>query len=221
MSYILDALKKAQAEQSAEGVALTVTPNREARFPVGWIYILAVLLLVNSAVLAWFVLGYNTPSSPPPVSESRSAPETIAAPPDPAQELTASNTNPEPMLETTTPTRQVIANETTQPTPTNPSPNIIVERVSPSTSQSAPEIAAQLTLDELPPGERLLYEGFAYTSHIYTDDPELCAIVIDGQRLQQGDAFKGLKVHAITETGVIFAEPRRRGLRLVEVSPFE
>jgi polyhydroxyalkanoate synthesis regulator protein len=73
-------------------------------------------------------------------------------------------------------------------------------------------------LQDLPRAEQSLYNGFTYSTHIYTDDPDLCAIVVDGQRLQVGDAFKGLKVTAITEQGVIFEENRRGVVREVEVN---
>ena len=75
-----------------------------------------------------------------------------------------------------------------------------------------------VTLSELPASEQILYNGFNYSTHIYTDDPELCAVVIDGERLTAGDSFKGLKVLAITETGVIFEETRRGQRRRVAVS---
>ena len=75
----------------------------------------------------------------------------------------------------------------------------------------------RLQLSALPAAEQSLYRGFNYSTHIYTDDPDLCAIVIDGQRLANGDAFKGLKLIAITEDGVVFEENRRGSVREVEV----
>jgi len=62
----------------------------------------------------------------------------------------------------------------------------------------------KLQLSELPISEQDKFNSFNYSSHIYTDDPELCAVVINGQRLSAGDRFEGMEVVAITEEGVVF-----------------
>ena len=77
-----------------------------------------------------------------------------------------------------------------------------------------------MLLSELPSADQGRFLALNITSHIYTDDPSLCAVVIDGQRLGNGDRFAGLKVFKITPTGVIFEEQGDRPRR-VEVNPFD
>ena len=115
------------------------------------------------------------------------------------------------------PARKPVQPRAAQPIVVTPKPAAEVT-VAARPQPPAPSVVA---LRELPEGERLLYDGFTYSTHIYTDDPQLCAIVVDGIRLTAGDAFKGLIVDRITEQGVIFEEIRRGQRRLVEVSVME
>lgn len=95
-----------------------------------------------------------------------------------------------------------------------PQPKSVPEEITPPPMEL-------VQLAELPAAEQTLYNGFNYSSHIYTDEPNLCVIVVDGQRLKAGDSFKGLAVIAITESGVIFEENRRGQRRRIEVSVLE
>ena len=195
MSYILDALKKSQSEQVADGVALRVQQTA-MRSSTSWIGIaLGLILLGNAGLLLWvFVLdtdGESASFNATPVATERqtSGDQTVAE--QHQAQPTASTPDPEPTLS---------AIPKSQPPP-----------------QPRPPIA-KFMLQDLPSIEQSLYNGFTYTTHIYTDDPTLCAIVVDGQRLMAGDSFKGLGVVAITEAGVIFEENRRGQRRQIEVS---
>ncbi len=230
MSYILDALQKSQREQTAEGVALRVQPTPTRRSISSWLLLLLVVVLIlNAAVLAWVFLlqdpagnsvaqthtpaatANTTPAAVPATAASQ--PRTLTPPSDAAAESTppAAATAPErsPIPATAAPQQTVPAID---PASTTPAPTIV-----PVTRPSIPRVA----LRDLPVAEQSLYNGFKYSTHIYTDDPSLCAIVVDGQRLQAGDAFKGLKVTAITEQGVVFEENRRGMVREVEVDVLE
>ncbi len=193
MSYILDALKKSQAEQAGDGVGLRVQQSTTRRTQTLWLAagLIAVLVFNAGLLLYIFVLDEE--------------PTSVSSAPLIPQEITPSQAEPAPT--------QVAPAPVDKPTPQPP-----IERPTP---QPPAERIRQVSLFDLPASEQVLYRGFNYSSHIYTDDPKLCAIVIDGQRLGVGDAFKGLTVHAITEAGVIFEETRRGQRRRIEVSIVE
>lgn len=197
MSYILDALKKNQAEQAGEGMSVNMSSQRKAKTPV-WVYILVAALLLNGALLAYFILE---PSPEEQVqNQTTSEPQPVAKPVTPEPEP---KPQPELVEETIT---EPVATTRPRPSPVQPTPR--------------PQIT-EVTYDALTPAEQVAYDSFSYTSHIFTDAKDLRAIVIDGQRVQIGDSFKGLKIYDITETGVIFEENRRGTIRRVQVSPFE
>jgi flagellar basal body-associated protein FliL len=208
MSYILDALKKSQAEQAAAGVALRMhqsTPRKRAN---AWLILVLVLVLaVNAGLVAWIFLLQDAPDEIEAAAAQSAS--TVAAEPAPAAPQTSSTPGavPEPA-----PAPAPIAVDLSPPTPERESSGTVA-----ASPASAPARLPRVNLQDLPRAEQALYNGFNYSTHIYTDDPSLCAIVVDGQRLQVGDAFKGLTVTAITEQGVIFEENRRGVAREVEV----
>ena len=98
--------------------------------------------------------------------------------------------------------------------------------IGPSTRRdgAAPVVVAtapRVPLDALSAEEQARFERLSYTSHIYTDDPTLCAVVIDGTRSQAGDQFEELRIVEITETGLIFEQTAGGAIRHVVVTPFE
>jgi hypothetical protein len=191
MSYILDALKKSQSEQSSDGVALRVQQTTK-RARTSWLAItLGLILLCNAGLLLWiFVLDEDTVATDPKIT-SEPAPNS-----DPVEVVSALPA-PQPQSSELRESRAEVQTRV---------------REEPRT------VIAKFGLEDLPSIEQSIYNGFTYTTHIYTDDPTLCAIVVDGQRLMAGDSFKGLGVVAITEAGVIFEENRRGHRRQVEVS---
>jgi len=220
MSYILDALKKSQSEQASDGVALRVQQTTKRSHP-SWLVIgLGLVLLSNAGLLLWiFVLEPNTsPASslleqttPRPLTPADQAPANIGGDqPITSRPDTVVTRNHEANIEPA----QVLSSEPVRPA----QPQQLTNR---RRSEPPRPIIAKFLLSDLPPIEQSIYNGFTYTSHIYTDDPTLCAIVVDGQRLMAGDSFEGLGVVAITEEGVIFEENPHTGegvRRQVEVS---
>jgi len=184
MSYILDALKKSQAEQAGEGVSLRMDRRTSRRGLTPWLAGLALVLMLNCGILLWvFVFDSNELGNPAPLPGRPAA--TVERAHEPVPEPLLQHAQPRPTVQTVA------------------RPVAPIERIA---------------LQDLPAREQTLYNGFIYSSHIYTDDPSLCAIVVDGQRLKAGDAFKGLRVTAITEGGVIFEETRQGVSREIEVA---
>lgn len=203
MSYILDALQKSQAEQAADGLELRVQQSQARRSVHVWLlWLLVIVLLLNAGLLAWAFL-LREPSE----TAAQAASATQRNPPPPAS-------LPEPVEAAPVAPRTPV--ETAAAAPPRAA-NTLAEAIPPRDKLPAAQ-TPRLALRELPTAEQSLYNGFVYSTHIYTDDQSLCAIVIDGQRLQAGDAFKGLKVTAITEQGVVFEENRRGVVREIEVN---
>ena len=60
------------------------------------------------------------------------------------------------------------------------------------------EDAARSSNPEPAPGQ------FAFSTHVYADDPTLRAVTLDGRRFVEGDTISaGVQLKEITETGVV------------------
>ena len=178
MSYILDALKKDQARQAGPGLKLGVQSNQPGPLP-RWLGIsLGLILIANLALLVWlFVIPRLAENEPATVAQT-----TTAAPdPLPASEPitvaeSAETATPSPVAE---PAPAPPASSTTPKPATQPAP------------QRQP--IESVALLDLPEGQQTLFNSFTYSTHIYTDDPQLCAIVIDGIRLTAGIGIQRLE----------------------------
>ena len=229
MSYILDALKKAQLEQQQDvdgPPVVSATAGRPQRSIVLWV--VAVALVANAALLGWFLLPATSAVPLDEAADDWSARQGVEV----ANQTTPMATQPQASA-TPTATQPTVQTSTTEPTvnpsaaPKTESPTDIsrtepVRSVTPRPAARVPAPSPRLQrvhARELSARERTLFETFNYTSHIYTEAVDMRAVVVDGQKLATGDEFKGMRVFEITETGVVF-EDRRRG-RLVEVTPFE
>lgn len=185
MSYILDALKKSQVEQNPDGIALAINrSDKKKSRPRGLLAAVVVLVLTNIGLLLWVTL------SRPAITNSANVSHNTDQSPDAA--ITQSIPVPDnTLVQKTTP---IAATPTAEP----------AARPRPQARTPAATAVKSVKLSDLPVSEQNKFNSFNYSSHIYTDEPELCAIVINGERLTAGDRFEGLEVVAITEDGVIF-----------------
>lgn len=218
MSYILDALKKSQAQQQGEGVALDVQADKKRPISTWILVALGVLLAANLGVMAWFAFAPDTTSD-----TQVTALVTQNAPPIQVDSNTLSTSS---QAQETRP--QDGQPKTPASTPTVP--NIAVQDsrsasvVVPPSQTTAPVATQPIELPRFALGaladyEQTLYNSFRYSSHMFSpDDPTAGAIFIDGQMLRIGDSFKGLIVADITEFTVVFEENRRGKKREVEVN---
>ena len=172
---------------------------------------LIVVILINLGLVGWIYL-----------SQGEEEPQIAATPADKITQDVPTTDKPAPTEPPTTET-PAEPQAAAQPAPAATRPAASTASPARETAEPAPArvVATPLPLSELPASERILYDGFSYSTHIYTDDPSLCAIVVNGQRLTAGDSFQGLKVIAITEVGVVFEENRRGQRRQIEVSVLE
>jgi general secretion pathway protein B len=176
MSYILDALRKSEAERS-RGDALNLFAGGSPRVrPIarGLIVALVAALAINAAVLiVWLLRGSaSTPGPSPGVAEeTRSA----AVPVMPTERV---DNSASPALAAPTETSEPLEEE---------SPRVIT-----------PD--AGLDLDPA----NVMAPAIEISTHVYSDDPTLRAVTIDGRRLREGDAVRpGIALVEITESGVV------------------
>ncbi len=94
----------------------------------------------------------------------------------------------------------------TNAAPSNPRPNAN-QPASQSPSQPAARpstIAKAITVAELPAAARSKFPSLEFSSHIFADDPSMRAVVVNDQRLTEGQQLGELILRSVTEDGVIF-----------------
>jgi general secretion pathway protein B len=188
MSFILDALKKAESERNRQlGPVLMNARVAPPRRPLpAWGWVLAVVLVANLAVLAWLLL--RTPSPAPEVIDAGAAG-------DAAPRVTASPAAPDGTAATAA-APPVSTTATIQP-----------RAASPSLSSDA---------EQLPTAQELQAQGVALPElqlnlHIYDPEPVHRSILLNGQRLREGEFTPGgVRVERITEQSVVLEAAGRR-----------
>lgn len=206
MSYILDALRKSEAERR-QGKAPDLGQQMQVVYrpknkPVSAMLWVALALLINAAVLA-YVFWPGQIGVPEPVqSEKRDNPQ-------PTSGEVAPVSNPEPFP------AELAAQEPVEVAPAFEAPAVIV----PSRSAAAPENTPGLTasmpqgrvphLVELPLSFQKSVPDLTFNSHIFSSDPSASRVMINGHYLRQGDRFGNLVVARITEDGVVLSKDGR------------
>lgn len=218
MSLILEALRKSEAERrrgQVPGLHAELPPphaTRAVAFPA-WAWWLLACTLVLAA--GWLVRGFlplqpvpaaRVPDEgattmatadsvatqprfrpPPSVAIRAEAPTPAAAPPASA---TATNTLPRPASRS-----QAVA---TAPAAAVPAP----ARPAPSASPSTTTTGALLRLSDLSPEERKSLPPLKLSMHLWNPDPAKRFVIVDGNRVGEGDRVGDAVVAAITSDGV-------------------
>ena len=194
MSFILDALKKSEAERQRQaGPALlemrVVAPQR--RLPL-WALVVGVLLVVNVLLLAWFALRSttiattvaNAPSAPS-TTHAAVAPE-ISEPEAPGSTLTT----PAGAMD-----QQLAPVDSDNPADHEPAVNSV-----PGTVQVAPESVSLQNYAEL--GGKL--PELRLDLHVYALKPAERYAFINMHKVREGDVTpEGVRVMQITSEGVV------------------
>lgn len=213
MSFILDALKKAESERSrASGPVLVdvrIAPPRR-RLPA-WAWVLGAVLVANLAVLSWLVLR----SSPAPVIAA--APATPAALPPGSEPAGVQRVPAAALPAATLPVAPYVPPHAT-PEPTLPAADALP--VNPPAVAMPPPAArpAPRTGNALPTARQLQAMGVSLPPlllnlHVYDPSPELRYVLLNGLRLTQGEFTPdGIKVDTITEQGVVLEARGQRFL---------
>jgi general secretion pathway protein B len=230
MSFILDALKKSESDRQRQGgpalFEVKVAPPRHALPP--WAVAIAVLLLANLGVVAWFLLRHTpTPAAGEAAAAARAPVPARAEAAPPA--ATAMNT-PAAAAPAAAPAPRSV---TTAPAPT-PAP----ARAPPvdAPASSPPEASAEpgsnpddyAPAAEPPPSGNLgrvkrgtdagvpLYQQLIATPgtqlpqlrldlHAYAERAEDRWVLINMHRLREGDSLEGVHVDRITPEGAVLS----------------
>ncbi|MDJ0907277.1 MAG: general secretion pathway protein GspB [Woeseiaceae bacterium] len=210
MSFILDALRKSETErqQQAGGEFSNVPSSSGEQQSPKWLWMLALLLLVNVVVLLGILLRPDaapeteTPATPAPAAVESVPIEAAPAP----QEAPA-----EPSFED----RVAEAKES------QPLPDPVTEDVTaPAAENSAPAIVAPppsqerlLTLDELRLAGTTQLPELHLDIHVYADDPAERFVFVNMSKHREGSQLdEGPVVSAITPEGVVLEHQGRRFL---------
>ena len=191
MSYILDALNKSEQEKTeTKTPGLNTVHQRvertDSRTPERWQIIVALILTLNFAVLAvWYFTSSDSPDTqmtaqPPPRSSLPSITESTVAP----SRAQSSERPQAPVV-----TRQTTTQETER----------VALQAIPSQRSSGNDSRA-VRLDT-----RTRLAAIRFSSHIFAADQALRMVVVDGQRMKEGDTLSGgILLEQITEDGVVF-----------------
>lgn len=179
MSYILDAIRKSEAERNrgvSPGALASISerPISPGSRPV-WIAI----ILTNVVLLGGWWL-WQSPSG-------------VAEPPNRA----AANESRKPPVQTqpsaspTSPASPAPAESLTSQTPRVPATSESTTSLRESAAPARPQAVRRPALPEV-------------STHVFADDPALRAVTVHGRRLTEGELIEpGLRLEEITETGVI------------------
>lgn len=180
MSYILDALKKAEADQDPEARTSLALARHERRRSRLLAYGLLVALIVNAIVLLWLFLPERWLDSA--ITDGSTRPPT--APVRPAEQAPAPSRSQPPAAGATDEVR-----------------------IRPTSSNSV--MPQPVPLIRLPADVRRRFPDLRFSTHVYADAPDLRAIVVNGVRLEEGDRLENLRLQEITEEGAVFLFEQR------------
>lgn len=194
MSYILDALNKSEREKTeTKTPGLNTVHQRverpDSRTPQRWQIIVGVILTLNVAALAaWYFTSGDSAETemtvqPPPRSSLPAITENT-----PTASRSQSQSVERQRPQSPTDVRQEPARNTRQ-----------VQQAMPIQRASA-TVPRTVTVDA-----RTRLAAIRFSSHIFAADQALRMVVVDGQRMKEGDTLSGgIRLEQITEDGVIF-----------------
>lgn len=231
MSFILDALRKSDAERqraATPGLADVRYATRHSRRNI-WLPILVVVLAANTVFMGvqWFDRGRERPapapelvaSSPATTGEPAAALAVEPAPAAAIRPLAREAEFGEPLLEPevgpdNVPAAPPVAMETAEPVSATP-------MSSPPAPEAAPVAPATpsriLVNNELPTAEQLIGSGVLKIPmlnldlHVYSEKPTSRFVVITSRKYKEGGQLtEGPTVESITRDGVILAYQGQR-----------
>jgi general secretion pathway protein B len=215
MSFILDALKKAESERNRQlgPVLMDARALSPRRAVPAWGWVLAAVLLANLIVLAWLLLRSPEPAAAPALAAPPDAPAPAAALVQ-ASPATATPATPSAQAATSTPVVPVAA------TPIAAAPGSDPNVPAPPAAYAPParDIQPSLSSDAeaLPTAHELLAQGVSLPElqlnlHIYDPEPAHRSVLLNGQRLREGQFTpNGVRVERITEQSVVLEAQGRR-----------
>ncbi len=202
MSFILDALKKSESDRQQQGSAefANVPVSAGDEGPPRWLWVLAVLLLVNIVVVAGLLMR---PSVPPAVRVP--APEPVATVADESQveaspqrqfaaEIAAAK-------QATLPREEPVAAEALSPAPA-------AATAGPGPASSEPTNPLALpTAQEVIANGMLTLPTLHVDVHVYSESPADRFVFINMAKYKEGSVLsEGPRVQSITPEGVVLSQ---------------
>ncbi|MFV8571076.1 general secretion pathway protein GspB [Marinobacter sp. SBS5] len=221
MSYILEALRKSEAERRqgkapdlGQQVQMIYRPKKKPVSAVVWVVL---ALIINAAVLAYVFWPSRQPlqpvKAPAPVSEAQKASSPVASESSPKLELTS---EPVPIakplgepVEAPLAVAESGLNEPQFEPPTIIVPSQLEHQVVPAPVQSRPQGRVP-HLVELPLSFQKSVPDLTFNSHIYSSDPTASRVMINNRYLRTGQSLGQLLVENITEDGVVLSKNGQR-----------
>lgn len=213
MSYILDALKKAQAERelgrvpplqgSASAIAGHAPAATRAALP-RWLWpAVAALLLVVAAAAWWLRPAPQSQAQPAAFTTQAPTPAKTAAPPAPIEQAAPQVAAAPPVLPPALP-----------PPPVTPVPAPVPAPAPPAASE------AVIALEALDPATRARLPPLVPGGAIHSAERNQRMVILDGQVLREGDALTSdVSVIAIEPQGVVLRLGDRLGNQRVRIRP--
>lgn len=228
MSFILDALRKSEtARRRSEAPDLFATmPGTIAPVParkqwpllaiggVGVLSLIAALWLFsqrNSSPSAALpvsdaVTDANAPPSAPTATETQ-APAPIPTTSEPPQQAIATEAPAAPMNASPAPAATTVARDLPAPPP-EPDTAATAPQIQPSTPATGDQV---VSLADLDPEARKQLPPLKLSMHLWNEAPSQRFVIVDGQRLKEGDVLGEIVVERITRDGAVLVW---RGSRL-------
>jgi general secretion pathway protein B len=209
MSYILDALRRADAERERGTVPslhtqqFGVLPGDDEAPPRSRLLIgtIALLVLALGGMLAWNFFGGSEPP-PRPVAQAVAPPPGVAPPPVFAPQSLASASAG---LPASAATATAMATSPPRPLP-RPAARREVAPATPPSSPTAPASDRIYSLAELPEAIRRELPKLAYGGGSYSGDKASRLAFLNGQVFHEGDTIApGLVLKQVKQKGVILA----------------
>lgn len=192
MSFILDALKKSEAErqpQSAAEFASLPSPAAKSATPT-WIWLAGLLLLINLAVLIGLLWRSESEPAVAATHVTRSANE------DFANQVEIARRNPPPQQ---VDNRPVASESIDNPAPTRVAPTLISQ-----TPESVDMDNQHPTIHELRAGGAVSIPDLHLDIHVYSDVPAERFVFINMSKHREGSQLdEGPKINEITPLGVV------------------
>lgn len=192
MSFILDALKKSETErQEQTGAEFSNVPSSSGEpQSFKWLWILALLLLVNVVVLFGILLREDkAPETPAPVEQT------------PVEQSQPANASFEDRIAEARQNQPAPDTTTAEPSLSQPVSTAPVEAPPQSAAQSRPRM---MTIDELRLNGTLQLPELHIDIHVYAEDPAERFVFINMKKQRENSQLdEGPVVVEITTDGVI------------------
>lgn len=218
MSFILEALRKSEAARRRSETPDLFSAMHEAPAPVrerrqAPVWIVGIVGVLSLGVATWLVLRRDpAPIAPTPQATIVDAPvdAPVAAPvmqvPQPAQPI-ASSPPPAPPVAAPSPlpAPATVATTPAAPPAATPLPKSFPEPP-PAPRPPAPRPASDgrpMALSELDAGSRKQLPALRMSMHMWNEDAGRRFVILDGQRVGEGDLIGEAQVESITRDGVI------------------